>query len=299
MNFHEYQHLERFGSEEVQDIEYGTCYIFPKIDGTNSSVWLNDGEVECGSRKRKLSAGSDNAGFFAFASEDPKIKEYLTKHPNHRLYGEWLVPHSLKTYRHAAWKKFYIFDVIEDTLEDYRYLPYNEYQPLLEEIGLEYIPPICIIKNPTYETLLEQTKKNNYLIEDGKGEGEGIVIKRYDYNNKYGRVTWAKIVTSEFKEKHVKAMGANEIHERKMVEDEIANKYVTEALVEKEYAKIVLQDGAWSNKLIPKLLNIVFYTVVKEDCWEFVKEFNNPTINFKTLKTFVFQRVKYIKPELF
>lgn len=40
MKFRRYQHVERFGNDEVEDINIGTCYIFPKIDGTNSSVYL-------------------------------------------------------------------------------------------------------------------------------------------------------------------------------------------------------------------------------------------------------------------
>ena len=59
MEFKKYQHLERFGTTEVNGIEDGMCYIFPKIDGTNSSVWFNDG-LQAGSRKRHLTLESDN-----------------------------------------------------------------------------------------------------------------------------------------------------------------------------------------------------------------------------------------------
>ena len=56
MYFRKYQHIERFGTMEVEGIELGLCYIFPKIDGTNSSVWLGeDGQIHAGSRKRELS----------------------------------------------------------------------------------------------------------------------------------------------------------------------------------------------------------------------------------------------------
>ena len=53
--FVKYQHVERFGNLEVQNIELGQCYIFPKIDGTNASVWLEDGDVKAGSRTRESS----------------------------------------------------------------------------------------------------------------------------------------------------------------------------------------------------------------------------------------------------
>lgn len=32
MSFIKYQHLERFGNTEVEGIEVGTVYVFPKID---------------------------------------------------------------------------------------------------------------------------------------------------------------------------------------------------------------------------------------------------------------------------
>ena len=39
------------------------------------------------------------------------LLEYLKANPTHRLFGEWLIPHRLRTYRDDAWKRFYVFDV--------------------------------------------------------------------------------------------------------------------------------------------------------------------------------------------
>src|SRR3990167_8639243 len=110
MSFQAYMHVERFGTSEVEGIEHGTCFVFPKIDGTNASVWLgDDGEVKAGSRTRQLSIGADNAGFLAWVQQQQaSIGNYLRSHPNHRLFGEWLVPHTLKTYRQDAWRRFWI-----------------------------------------------------------------------------------------------------------------------------------------------------------------------------------------------
>lgn len=296
MGFKKYQHIERFGTAETSRIEIGECWVFPKIDGTNASVWWEDGALHAGSRNRELSLGNDNAGFMAWASGNLNLLELLSEKPHLRLFGEWLVPHSLKTYRGDAWRKFYVFDVMVGDI----HLPYTEYQPILEEHGVDYVPPLCRIVNADYEQLVAQLAKNVFLIEDGKGAGEGIVIKRYDYYNKFGRQTWAKIVTSEFKEEHAKTMGAPLLAEKPILEIEIADQFVTEALVEKEYAKILLDNGGdWSSKMIPRLLETVFYTVIKEDSWEIVKAHKMPTIDFKHLKNFVFSRVKTVKPELF
>lgn len=307
MQFKQYQHVERLGSTEVQNIELGECYVFPKIDGTNASLWYYNDSIQAGSRTRHLTLEADNAGFFAWALQQPNLLNYFKEFPTHRLFGEWLVPHSLKTYRQNAWRDFYVFDVCIDKQSDeithdgdttVYYLHYEEYRKDLESFNISYIPALCKIKNGSYEQFVNQLMGNIYLIEDGKGTGEGIVIKRYDFKNKYNRPTWAKIVTSEFKEKHQKEMGGPEIKGKALIEEAIAEKFVTQALVDKEFTKIESVDG-WSSKFIPRLLHVVFYSIVKEESWEFVKEHKNPVIDFKRLQHFVFSQVKLKKPELF
>ena len=138
MEYKSYQHIEKLGREECEGILNGTVTIQPKIDGTNSVVWLgDDGNVHAGSRKRELSLDNDNAGFMAQIIDDENIKSYLHKHSNHYVYGEFLVPHTIRTYDSDAWKKFYIFDVFELNDNYGRYLPYDEYVPLLEEFNLK------------------------------------------------------------------------------------------------------------------------------------------------------------------
>jgi len=294
MEFLKYQHIERLGAVETNGIEEGMCYIFPKIDGTNSQLFLDNSELMAGSRNRQLSLDNDNAGFYNWAIEQQNIIAFHKKYPHLRLYGEWLVPHTLKTYTKDAWNKFYVFDVMDGEA----YLNYEVYKVLLDEFDIEYIPPICKIQNPTYERLVNQLEKNGYLIEDGKGTGEGIVIKNYDYKNKFGRTVWAKIVKNEFKTKHAKVGDVCEIKESKLIEQEIVNKYVTLSLIEKEHAKINTEDG-WTSKQIPRLLNTVYYCLIKEEAWNFIKENKNPVINFKTLYHFVTIKIKELMPQLF
>lgn len=295
MEFNRYQHVEKFGNDEVDGIELGTCYIFPKIDGTNASVWNDKFEIKSGSRNRELSLENDNQGFYKYILEQDNISKFLFDYPDLKLYGEFLVPHTLKTYRENAWRKFYVFDVVEETEEGFCYLTYEEYQPILEEYKIDYLSPLKIIKNPTYEDLLHCLEINTTLMKEGE-IGEGIVIKNYSFVNKYERVTWAKIVRSEFKEKHHKEMGRPTL-ERKMIEQEIVDEYATSALIEKTYAKIAV-DG-WNSKKIPELLSRVFYDLVNEEIWNIVKKFKNPKIDFKILNTLTILKIKEVKKELF
>ncbi|MCK5020647.1 MAG: hypothetical protein KAS32_26745 [Candidatus Peribacteraceae bacterium] len=296
MEFKKYQHVERFGNKEVESIELGECFVFPKIDGTNASVWMDDsGEIKAGSRNRELSVEDDNAGFYKWVLEQESLKEFFSMNPTKTLYGEWLVPHSIKAYRDSAWRKFYIFDVYESE----KPIHYQEYSQYLDSMQLDYIEPLAIINGGSYETFISQLEKNTYLMEDGVGAGEGIVIKNYTFENRFGRTVWAKIVSSEFKEKHSKMFGAPKIEYKESVEHEIVDKYVTQALCEKTYQKISVECDGWESKFIPRLLNTVFYDLIREDSWSFIKEFKNPTLNFKTLNFLTKSQVKKHLPELF
>lgn len=299
MEFRKYQHLQRYGTTEVQNIEIGTTYIFPKIDGTNASVWLDkNGEIQAGSRKRHLTIDDDNGGFYAWVKKQKNILEYLKENPNHRLFGEWLIPHSLKTYKDDSWRNFYIFDVAVDKSETeithnaedkVKYLPYKKYKHLLENKGLSFIPLMAKITNPTYEQLIEQLAKNTFLIDENKGIGEGIVIKNYEFKNRFGRNSFAKIINSEFKEK---SPNLSSVLKDKKVEKDIAKEFVTTALVEKVYAKID-NDGGFNNKKIPQLLNTVYYDIVREDIWNILKKYKSPSINFKTLQKCIFKEIRH------
>jgi hypothetical protein len=296
MSFLKYQHLERYGNTEVEGIEVGTCYVFPKQDGTNGSVWYEHGTLRCGSRNRELSPDNDNAGFMNAMMVDKAVISFLYNEPDLVLYGEWLVPHTLKTYNDDAWRKFYVFDVFDRKKE--RLLSYDEYSEGLVTAGINVIAPIAIIKNGSIDHFTECLSKAHYLVKDGEGAGEGVVIKNYDYTNKYGRQTWAKIVTNEFKAKHHIAMGAPVVG-GEIVEEKIAAKYVTQALVDKVEAKIVNEMGGWSSKYIPRLIHTVYYDLVTEETWNFVKEFKNPKVDFKVLSHYVTVKIKELKKELF
>jgi hypothetical protein len=309
VEFTKYMHIERLNSQEVEGILDGKCYIFPKIDGTNASVWYDeDTGLQAGSRNRVLSIENDNAGFCSFVYENiDLIRFYLNEDNRHLIfYGEWLVPHSLKTYRKDAWRRFYVFDIL-DTRTGLM-LPYEDARGFCEDFKLDYIPPLVLITNPTEEDLyLALLKCGQFLIEDGQGQGEGITIKNYDFVNKYGRQVWAKIITNEFKEKHHKEMGAPEVNGTMFIEQMIIDKFMTEEFVKKEQAKIILNHnneyvrnetssdiGGWDNRWVPELLGRTWYEFIREEMTTILKDFRNPKINFRLLNTLCIKKVKEV-----
>lgn len=297
--FKEYMHIERFGTTEVEGIELGQVYVFPKLDGTNASTWkAADPSVDvlAGSRTRQLSFESDNAGFYAWTQKATNIVSFHYKYPNLRLFGEWLVPHSYKGYREDAWRRFYVFDVMNDDTGEY--LSYEVYKPLLEEFGIDFIPPLATIKNGDYERFLKFLEQNFFMIPDGGQPGEGIVLKNYDFYNKFKRQVWAKIVRNEFKELHAKAMGAPDINGGLMNEERLLKEVPLQTIVEKTFHKMLETDG-WSSRRIPELFERVFYDIIKEELWTAWKKSAFFSINGKTLKALVIQQIKQFKPELF
>lgn len=291
-----YQHIERFGTDEVDGIEIGTTYVFPKIDGTNGQVWFEDGKVKCGSRKRELTLDNDNADFYNTILKDYRYVAYFRLHPDHQLFGEWLVPHTLKTYREDAWRKFYIFDVYKDG----KPIPYSDYYQILDYFNLDYIPPLRIFTNATQDAFVRCLEENKFLLKDGAGIGEGIVIKNYNFSNKYGRTTWAKIIANEYLEKKHKIKDNVPLTEIKCVEQQIVDRFVTTDFANKEYEKMLVdKGGVWSAKFIGEFLGRTWNTFINEEIWNILKEFKHPTVDFGKLNKLFIQRIKEFRTDIF
>ena len=207
-----------------------------------------------------------------------------------------MVPHSLKTYRKDAWRRFYVFDVFDR--ETGQFLPYDEYIDELDVSGIDAIPVLEVCEYPTEEHLLGLLDKNTFLIEDGNGVGEGIVVKRYGFVNGYGRTTWAKLVRNEFKEKNAKAFGAPKVSMLSGIELELAETYVTAGRIQKVLDKMTEADP-WSSRRIPELFNRVWNDLITDEMWNIIKKHKNPTIDFKQFHNAVVRQVKATKPELF
>lgn len=315
-----YEHLERLGHRNNRLIEIGEVWIFPKVDGTNASVWSDGETVFCGSRNRTLSLDNDNAGFMAWVMSDEgqAVRDFAVNNPHLILYGEWLVPHTLKTYRMEAWRRFYVFDVYDRPTG--HYLPYETYSVVLEEESIDFLRPLCTITNPTQDQLKAQVEMNTYLIAEGAGLGEGIVAKNYAWREPHRDQVWAKVVRNEFKEKNAEEFGFARKQGRTVVEFEIADFFVTPTLVGKTLAKVLVevandlnepgvdpsmpdfQNYMFANyrgRIIPQLLGRVWHDVITEEIWNILKKFKNATIDFKLLRGQVTNATKQYTPDLF
>lgn len=284
--FSKYMHIERLGRPEVAGLIDGRCYVFPKLDGTNASVWLENGKICAGSRNKKLSLDNDNQGFCQWVHDSAVFNQILNDYPFWTIFGEWLVPHTLKNYQQAAWNKFYIFDIYDHNR--HLFLTYDVYKLILDSYRLVYIPCQAVVDAGDDTTFCNLLQQNTYLMQ-ANCIGEGIVIKNYNFVNDCGHTVWAKIVRSEFKAR------PSILKDEDQIENIIVNRYVTETLVQKELAKIINQPGP----VQPRLLQTVYCCLVKEELWFIIKKFKNPIIDFKKLSRLTTHKVKQLVPELF
>lgn len=348
-DFRKYDHLERSKHPDVADISFGTVHVFPKIDGTNASVWAEpvehpdlgvvDVNVCCGSRRRKLSVDDDNAGFHAWVNgSDARaiaLRMFVMQFPSLTIYGEWLVPHTLKTYREDAWRRFYVFDVFSHVTG--KYLPYDEYAVGLTAMGIDVIPPIGIIENPSENQLAGlRNETNTYLIQDDCGVGEGIVLKNYAWANKHDRQPWLKMVRNEFKEDNAKVFGMKPTQGAKQTEQEIVTEFCTPEFIRKEFARVVQAVANDANvrfgecdpltkitcdvagistdqevvdreqfievnrhKILPRFLGTVYLEFIDEEVRTFVKKFKNPVIDFSKLQKLIIVAAKRTMKDIF
>lgn len=117
MEFRKYEKVQRLGKEETDGILLGTVHVEEKVDGANLSIWMEDGIVHVGSRNNDLTKnGNEFNGAVKSANTHPGIKKFFEDYPSRRLYGEWLVKHTID-YNPTAYKKFYLFDIYENEYE--------------------------------------------------------------------------------------------------------------------------------------------------------------------------------------
>jgi len=276
--FKKYPKIYRLGHEDTDGILIGKCYIQEKIDGANVSIWVEDGEIQCGSRNRHLIDDNFN-GFVTYVKEHKGIQQLMKDHPEYRLYLEWLVRHTV-SYDETAYKQAYLYDIFidDDRLELYE----------VEKISIEYdikFPQIFdILETPTIEQL------NTYVgLSSLAPKGEGIVIKNFDFINKFGNHQYAKIVRESFKEDNAIVFGGNNKHSDTYKEMWCVNKFVTLGRVKKIMEKLQPEINKRLDKEhTSRIINTVYHDILTEEIWTIQKKFQE--INFKNLSRLIMRK---------
>lgn len=283
--FRNYGKVHRLGKEETDGILVGVCHIQEKIDGANTSIWLEDGELCMGTRTRKLPAeGDDFNGFVSYVRTHEGIQKFFADHPTMRLYGEWLVKHTI-AYKETAYRKFYLFDIYTD---EGKWLPAYRVQEFAEGYGIDSVPLHGAIENPTEDQLRELVGKSEF-----GDRGEGIVIKNLAFINEFGETVFAKLVHESFKEDNAVTFGGNNKHSDTYHEMWVVNKYMTLPRVKKVMDKIQPTiNKRLDMEHIPRVVNTAYHDMLTEEIWEI--QGRVPKLDFKALGRCAQKKAKQI-----
>lgn len=283
MKFVKYHKIHRLGKEETDGILEGECFIQEKIDGANASIWLDDdGLIQLGSRNRHLASDESFNGFREYVDGHDGIKGLLSKMPTARLYGEWLIKHSVD-YSAVSYRKFYLFDIR---------LNHKWVHPLIvhqtaEAFGIEKPAYHGEFKNPTVETIKE------FVGMSAIGEsGEGVVIKNPEFVNKWGDTVYAKVVTEKFREANAITFGGNSKHSESYWEMYVCNKYITLARVEKIMNKLSGDIERFDMQHIPRICSTVYHDMITEEIWDIQKKVQS--VSFKKLQSLCYRKIKQV-----
>lgn len=194
-----YGSIYTLGHVAVADILNGDVEITEKIDGSQISFGLINGELMVRSKNQQLFLGANN-GMFNLAVEKIEAASSLLT-PNFVYRGEFLMKpkHNTLAYERVPHNHIAIYDIERSPgTEDYL----RRRDRIKEVLRIGFEPVRVFFAGP--ESTLEWIQ--NYLREEsvlGGVKVEGVVVKNYSMFTEDKKVAKAKFVSAEFQEKHV------------------------------------------------------------------------------------------------
>ena len=286
--FREFEKIHRLGKEEVEGILEGECLIQEKIDGANTSIWKDGtGTLRFASRKQEITSGFN--GFIDYVNSNKNISKLLEDSPYYRLYGEWLVPHTVN-YNKDSYKKWYMYDIYDNYNDTF--CDPSDVVNYADCYNILYPYTKYAINNPTIEYLKELVG-----ISSLGDKGEGIVIKNHKFINRWGNRCYAKLVSQEFLEDNALVFDSNSKASESYTEMYFVNKYMQKSRVNKICQKLQPEISERLDlKHIPRIINTAYYDMISEEAWEIAKA--NKVVNFSRLKTLCLKKAKLLYMEI-
>lgn len=194
-----YGKIYTMGHAAIKNLFQGPVIVQEKLDGSQFSFGVFDGELKCRSRGRAIQIGEPDNMFQAAVDVIKELAPILK--PNYTYRGEYLSKpkHNVLAYDRIPTKHIMLFD-IDAGLQNY--LSYEEVEAEAKRIGLEVVPLIAFGEGTiTLEDVQVMLDRVSAL---GGQKIEGIVIKNYGQFGPDGKVLMGKHVSEAFKEVHQK-----------------------------------------------------------------------------------------------
>lgn len=193
---HSYPAVFQLGHAAIADIFKSVVQIEEKIDGSQFSFGIIDGELECRSKNKALVIDAPDAMFTRAVETARALAPIL--HPDWVYRGEYLSKpkHNALPYDRIPLMNIILFD-IQAGDEEQVYLTYSEKVKEAERIGLECSPRIFV---GMIESLEQFTAYLEIISVLGGTKIEGVVIKNYTLFTQEKKIALGKFVSEVYKE---------------------------------------------------------------------------------------------------
>jgi len=256
---HSYPSVYAIGHKAIEGLFNGPVLVEEKIDGSQFSFGIVDGELQCRSKGKLLVLDAPEA-LFERAVAQVVARQHLLR-PDWIYRGEYLSKpkHNTLAYGRVPRDNIIIFDISSANEE---YLGHGTKVEEAARIGLECVQVF-------FQGLVTDMAMLNVLLERESCLGgtriEGVVVKNYGLFTAEKKVAMGKYVSEAFKEKHETDWKERNPGRADVVESLIAT-YRTEARWHKAVQHLREADALTdSPKDIGALIREVPADVLKED----------------------------------
>jgi hypothetical protein len=193
-----YSKVLALGSKVISGILEGPVLVEEKVDGSQFSFGVIDGELHCRSKGVQVDVVEPD-GMFALGVGTAKDLQALLV-PGWIYRGEYLQKpkHNTLAYARTPQKNFILFDV---ETGPGCFLKRAEKEVEAARLGLEVVPVYYSGLGPDLSINTLKGYLDNISVL-GAQKIEGVVIKNYDKFTPDGKLAVAKVVSEEFKEVH-------------------------------------------------------------------------------------------------
>lgn len=193
-SWHSYPKINSLSNKYTRDIFKGIVLIEEKIDGSQFSFGIFDGQIKMRTRGGEISIENHDKMFSKAIETVTKLAPLLRN--NCTYIGEYLQrpKHNILAYDRVPNSNIIIYDI---RIGKEAYMSQIDKVAECSRLGLETVPMLflgVVSDIPQLEKLIENTSCL------GRQKIEGIVIKNYSVSNVDGSPIFGKLVSESFKE---------------------------------------------------------------------------------------------------
>lgn len=199
---HSYPSVYQLGHRAIEGIFNGPVTIEEKIDGSQFSFGIIDGELQARSKNQQIIISAPDSMFGNACIEICELMPQL--HPGWVYRCEYLAKpkHNALAYSRVPVHHLIVYDI--DTGNE-AYMSTTEKYVETNRLGLEHVPSFFVGEVKSLEMFKELLDRESIL---GGTKIEGVVVKNYSLFTQEKKVAMGKYVSEAFKEKHEKEWGA-------------------------------------------------------------------------------------------